>query len=215
MTESGTPGDPGTPPASGWQAPAAQETATVAGAPGFVYADVPNRVIALIVDYLIIGAVNLILLAIVTGIFGLGWLLFLVVALGRPGDQRGLPHLHLDLDARDDRDEGSSGCRSATPVDGQTSRRAGDAALAGPVRHRGSSPRSSRTRSAASCRRSSDSRRSPGSSSCCRRRRESPTKQGWHDVFANTMVVKAARDRRGDPGRSGVRRPARPTRPRR
>ena len=44
--------DAPTPPVSGWSAPAA---AAVPGAAGFVYADVPNRVIALIIDAVILG----------------------------------------------------------------------------------------------------------------------------------------------------------------
>ena len=76
MTESGTPSDPGTPATPGWQAPP-PPTAPVAGAPGFVYADVPNRVIALIIDSIILGIVNFVIFAVINGILGLGILSFL------------------------------------------------------------------------------------------------------------------------------------------
>jgi uncharacterized RDD family membrane protein YckC len=192
MTESGTPGDPGTPPASGWQAPAVQETATVAGAPGFVYADVPNRVIAVIVDYLIIGAVNLILLAIVTGIFGLGWLLFLVVAIGSLAISAAYL-IYTWTSMRATIGMKLLGMQIGNAVDGQTittqqamrrwlalfapgiiaqifayaiggilSSFVGLAAFAWII-------------------------------FLLYTTSQSPTKQGWHDVFANTMVVKAAR----------------------
>jgi len=49
----------------------------VAGAPGFVYADVPNRVIALIIDSIILGIVNFVIFAVINGILGLGILSFL------------------------------------------------------------------------------------------------------------------------------------------
>lgn len=84
MTESGTPSDPGTPapaPATpGWQAPP-PPTAPVAGAPGFVYADVPNRVIALIIDIIILAVVNVIVFGVIYGILGFAILGFLVSAV--------------------------------------------------------------------------------------------------------------------------------------
>ena len=76
MTESGTPSEPGTPATPGWQAPP-PPTAPVAGAPGFVYADVPNRIIALIIDSLILGVVNLIIFGVINGILSLGLISFL------------------------------------------------------------------------------------------------------------------------------------------
>ena len=76
MTESGTPSDPGTPATPGWQAPP-PPTAPVAGAPGFVYADVPNRIIALIIDSIILGIVNIIIFGVMNGILGLGLVSFL------------------------------------------------------------------------------------------------------------------------------------------
>ena len=76
MTESGTPSEPGTPATPGWQAPP-PPTAPVAGAPGFVYADVPNRIIALIIDSLILGVMNLIIFGVINGILGLGLISFL------------------------------------------------------------------------------------------------------------------------------------------
>jgi uncharacterized RDD family membrane protein YckC len=80
MTESGTPSDPGTPapapPTPGWQAPP-PPTAPVAGAPGFVYADVPNRIIALIIDSIILGVINLLIFGVINGILSLGLISFL------------------------------------------------------------------------------------------------------------------------------------------
>ncbi len=78
MTESGTPADPGTPPpASGWQAPPVAPAAPVVGAPGFVYADVPNRIIALIIDSVILGVINIVVFGVINGILGLGIISFL------------------------------------------------------------------------------------------------------------------------------------------
>jgi len=76
MTESGTPSEPGTPATPGWQAPP-PPSAPVAGAPGFVYADVPNRIIALIIDSIILGVVNLIIFGVINGILSLGLISFL------------------------------------------------------------------------------------------------------------------------------------------
>ena len=76
------------PPVSGWQAP---RPAPVPGAAGFTYADVPNRVIALIIDAIVLVVISVvigILLAAVglsTGGYfgtvnlGLGWLVYTVV----------------------------------------------------------------------------------------------------------------------------------------
>jgi uncharacterized RDD family membrane protein YckC len=84
VTESGSSGDPGTPPppppSTSWAAPVAAPPAQVPNAKGFVYADIPNRAIAFIIDGIIVGIVNVILLGIVAGIFGIG-VVFLVVAL--------------------------------------------------------------------------------------------------------------------------------------
>jgi uncharacterized RDD family membrane protein YckC len=55
------------PPVSGWQAPAA---VPVPGAAGYVYADVPNRVIALIIDAIVLVVIGLIV-AIILGAIGL------------------------------------------------------------------------------------------------------------------------------------------------
>lgn len=55
-------------------APVAWETAAAAapvpGAAGFVYADVPNRIIALIIDGIILGVIGIVITAIVTAIIG-------------------------------------------------------------------------------------------------------------------------------------------------
>jgi uncharacterized RDD family membrane protein YckC len=55
-------------PASSWSAP--PPAATVPGAPGFVYADVPNRIVALIIDGIIL-AVIYVIIAIPLAIIGL------------------------------------------------------------------------------------------------------------------------------------------------
>ena len=81
MTESGSPGDQGT-PSSGWAAPTPPPPVT--GAAGFVYADVPNRVIALIIDSIILGVINVIIFGVINGILGLniiGFLATIVVGL--------------------------------------------------------------------------------------------------------------------------------------
>lgn len=61
---------------TGWTAPA-PSAAPVAGAPGFVYADVPNRIIALIIDSIILGVINFVIFAVINGILGLGLISFL------------------------------------------------------------------------------------------------------------------------------------------
>jgi uncharacterized RDD family membrane protein YckC len=58
---------PAPPPMGGWQVP---PPANVQGIPGFVYADVPNRFIALIIDGIVIGVI-FVLIAIVLGAIGL------------------------------------------------------------------------------------------------------------------------------------------------
>jgi large-conductance mechanosensitive channel len=89
MTESGSPSDPGAPagdapapagggaPAAsgGWSAP--PPPATVPGAAGFVYGDVLYRIIALIIDSIILGIINAILFGVITGITGLNFVGFL------------------------------------------------------------------------------------------------------------------------------------------
>src|SRR4029453_5882622 len=78
MTETGSPGDQGAPPSSGWQAPPAEPApAAVPGAGGFVFADVPNRVIALIIDSIILGVINIVIFGVINGILGLGIISFL------------------------------------------------------------------------------------------------------------------------------------------
>lgn len=63
MDQSEPTGDPVTPPTTGWAAP---PTPVQAGPAGFVYADVPNRAIAYIIDAILVGIVA----AIVGGILG-------------------------------------------------------------------------------------------------------------------------------------------------
>jgi uncharacterized RDD family membrane protein YckC len=193
MTESGTPGDPGTPPASGWQAaPSADPAATVAGAPGFVYADLPNRVIALFIDALVIGAINIILAAIVSGILGFGILFFLIYAVGTLAISAAYL-IYTWTSMRATLGMKVLGMQIGNAVDGKTvtTEQAMRRWLALFV---------------------------PGILSqivfytvggilasfvglaafawiiyLLYTTSQSPTKQGWHDVFANTMVVKAAR----------------------
>jgi uncharacterized RDD family membrane protein YckC len=54
-------------PAANWQT---APPATVAGIPGFVFADVPNRFIALIVDGIILAVIGAVVSAVVAAIFG-------------------------------------------------------------------------------------------------------------------------------------------------
>jgi uncharacterized RDD family membrane protein YckC len=94
MTESGSPGDPGAPagdapaPAGGsaagggWSAP--PPPTPVAGAAGFVYGDVLYRVIALIIDSIILGIINVIVFGVIVGLTGanfVGFLASVVVGL--------------------------------------------------------------------------------------------------------------------------------------
>jgi uncharacterized RDD family membrane protein YckC len=57
------------PPASGWTAPASAG-APAAGAGGLVYADVPNRAIAYIIDAIILFVINLVIGIVLGGIMG-------------------------------------------------------------------------------------------------------------------------------------------------
>jgi RDD family. len=65
MDQSGSTNDPGTPSGSGWAAP---PPPVHAGPEGFVYADVPNRAIAYIIDVIILGIVNFIAFAVLAGV---------------------------------------------------------------------------------------------------------------------------------------------------
>lgn len=70
MDQSEPTGDPGTPtpppaPSTGWAAPPPPVSA---GPAGFVYADVPNRAIAYIIDAILLAIVNVIVFAILAGI---------------------------------------------------------------------------------------------------------------------------------------------------
>jgi uncharacterized RDD family membrane protein YckC len=68
MTESGAPGDQGA-PSSGWAAPPPPPAPPAgAGPAGFVYGDVVNRVVAIIIDGIIIGIVISIVQAILSSI---------------------------------------------------------------------------------------------------------------------------------------------------
>jgi len=65
MDQSGSNSDPVTPSGSGWAAP---PPVVQAGPEGFVYADVPNRAIAYIIDAIILGIVNLVVFAVLAGV---------------------------------------------------------------------------------------------------------------------------------------------------
>jgi uncharacterized RDD family membrane protein YckC len=65
MDQSGSTGDPGATSGSGWAAP---PPPVQAGPAGFVYADVPNRAIAYIIDAILVGIVAAIVGAILGGI---------------------------------------------------------------------------------------------------------------------------------------------------
>jgi uncharacterized RDD family membrane protein YckC len=85
MDQSGSTSDPVTPSGSGWAAP---PTPVQAGPEGFVYADVPNRAIAYIIDAIIVAIVAGILGAVLgsiglsTGSFATGTLNFSVNIVG-------------------------------------------------------------------------------------------------------------------------------------
>lgn len=64
----GTPTPPPAPPSGGWAAP---PPPVQAGPAGFVYADVPNRAIAYIIDAIIVGVIGLVIFGILAGM-GLG-----------------------------------------------------------------------------------------------------------------------------------------------
>ena len=67
MDQSGPTSDPGTPApsSSGWAAPPPQ---VQAGPEGFVYADVPNRAIAYIIDAILLAIVNIIVVVVLAGV---------------------------------------------------------------------------------------------------------------------------------------------------
>ena len=67
MDQSEPTGDPGTPapPPTGWAAP---PPPVQAGPAGFVYADVPNRAIAYIIDVIILAIVNVIAFAVLSAV---------------------------------------------------------------------------------------------------------------------------------------------------
>jgi uncharacterized RDD family membrane protein YckC len=87
MDQSGSPSEPGAtpPPTTGWAAP---PPPVVAGPAGFVYADVPNRAIAYIIDAILVGIVAGIIGGILaavglsTGSFATGTLVFTVNYVG-------------------------------------------------------------------------------------------------------------------------------------
>ena len=65
MDQSGSTNDPVTPSGSGWAAP---PPTVQAGPEGFVYADIPNRAIAYIIDVIILAIVNIIVIAVLAGV---------------------------------------------------------------------------------------------------------------------------------------------------
>ena len=67
MDQSGSTGEPGAPPAGGWAAP---PPPVQAGPAGVVYADVPNRAVAYIIDSILVGIVSGIVFGFIWGITG-------------------------------------------------------------------------------------------------------------------------------------------------
>ncbi len=65
MDQSGSTGDPGTPAGGSWATPSQP---VQAGPAGFVYADVPNRAIAYIIDVILVGIVAVIIGGILGGV---------------------------------------------------------------------------------------------------------------------------------------------------
>lgn len=89
MDQSGSTGAPETPPPSGgWAAP---PPPVQAGPAGFVYADVPNRTIAYIIDAIILGVIGFVVFLILAGIglggavFGIGSIVVAIVGLAISG----------------------------------------------------------------------------------------------------------------------------------
>jgi uncharacterized RDD family membrane protein YckC len=73
------------PPTAGWAAP--PPPVRVAGSSEFVYADVPNRIFAYIIDAIILFVINVVVIIILTGIglgnagFGIGSIVLAIVGL--------------------------------------------------------------------------------------------------------------------------------------
>ncbi len=192
MTESGTPSEPGTPATPGWQAPP-PPTAPVAGAPGFVYADVPNRIIALIIDSIILGIVNIIIFGVMNGILGLGILSFLAsVVVGLAISAAYFTYTWTAM-------RGTIGMRAlgmqiGNAGDGQTLKQDqavrrwlilfGPQVLSQAVQYSLSWTLGLVTSIAVLA----------WYIFLLKTTADSPTKQGYHDVFANSQVVKAARN---------------------
>ncbi len=65
MDQSGSTGDPGAPAGGSWATPSQP---VQPGPAGFVYADVPNRAIAYIIDAIILGIVSIVAFAILAGV---------------------------------------------------------------------------------------------------------------------------------------------------
>lgn len=188
MDQSGSTGGQGAPtgPTSGWSAPPPPPVQP--GPKGFVYADVPNRAIAYIIDAIILFLVTVVIFVIIAGILGLGFvvsLVYLVISLAISGGYFiytwtrmratvGMKVLGMQIG-----DAGSG----ATLTQDQAIKRwlvlAGPAAIAQAL--------------------SSISVIGPLLSLAAfgwfiylvYTTYQSPTKQGWHDIYAHTMVVKA------------------------
>ena len=188
MDQSGSTGGQGAPtgPTSGWSAPPPPPVQP--GPKGFVYADVPNRAIAYIIDAIILFLVTVVIFVIIAGILGLGFvvsLVYLVISLAISGGYFiytwtrmratvGMKVLGMQI--------GDAGT-GATLTQDQAIKRwlvlAGPAAIAQAL----------------------SSIAVIGSLLglaafgwfiyLVYTTYQSPTKQGWHDVYAHTMVVKA------------------------
>jgi uncharacterized RDD family membrane protein YckC len=66
MDQSGSTGDKGAPtePPSGWSKPPSMPSPAQPGPKGFVYADVPNRAIAYLIDIIVLAIINFVIFAI-------------------------------------------------------------------------------------------------------------------------------------------------------
>jgi uncharacterized RDD family membrane protein YckC len=184
MTQSGSTGSSG---GAGWTKPPTPAQTAQPGPAGFVYGDVPNRVIAYIIDSIVIFIVNVIILAILVAIglnnFVVYGLIGLVVSAGY--------FIYLWSTRRATLGMGFLGLQIGNAVDGKTLTT--DQALRRWVII--SAP--------AVVAQAAQVIGIIGSLLgllallwyiyLLWTTAKSPTKQGFHDVFANTMVVKAAR----------------------
>ena len=189
------PPEPAPAPMGGWQAP---PPVSMPGIPGFVYADVPNRFIALIIDgfVMLLGliVIEIVLAAVgfkagvlATGTDFVAGVIYASISLVIGGAYfiYTWTSMRASVGMKRPRDAGRQCLRRQDPDDEQADKRY--LALWGPSTLSGRSPAIS------------------GIGTADRlivfmylvyllyTTAKSPTKQGFHDIFANTVVVKAAR----------------------